>query len=167
MSRIRIVIGVLIGLCFLGLELAAVWLFDLPEIWVPIALFLFTGLAGGLLVQMQVRKSLRPYWNRACMGIRWRRRFPDSPKSEIREFLVLFVDAFAFRRKRRCCFAPDDKVMDVYRALYPPGSWADGLELETMCKMLKKQYGVDYFTSWREDITLGEIYSQTRSRGVA
>src|SRR5215472_14991934 len=95
------------------------------------------------------------------MGIRWRCRFPDAPKSEIKEFLDLFVDAFAFRRKRGCRFSPDDRVMEVYRALYPPGSEVDSLELETLCKKLRKRYGIDFATSWRQDITLGEIYERT------
>ena len=89
-------------------------------------------------MSIQTRADLRPYWERACMGIRWRRRFPEAPKTEIREFLDLFVDAFAFRRKRRCRFSPDDKVMEVYRALYPPGGEMDCMELETLCKMLEK-----------------------------
>jgi len=54
--------------------------------------------------------------------------------------------------------------MDVYHALYPPGSLADSLELETLCRSLKKRYGVDFAASGREDITLGEIYDQTHRR---
>jgi propanediol dehydratase small subunit len=163
MSRVRIALALLIGICFLAAEFGAVWYLGLPEKWVPIGLFLFLGLTGGFVAQIQVRKALRPYWDRACTGIRWRRRFPDSPKSSVRDFLDLFVDAFAFPRKRRCCFLPEDRVMDVYRALYPSGGLADSLELETFCNMLKKKYGVDLAASWRGDITLGEIYAQIRS----
>ena len=100
------------------------------------------------------------------MGIRWRRRFPDSPKTEIREFLSAFVDAFGFRQSRRCYFSPDDKVMDVYHALYPPGSLADSMELESLARQLEKRYGVDVTDSWREDITLGELFAQTRARAA-
>lgn len=165
MSGIRIGIGLLIGAVFLTGELIAFWYFGLPAKAVPIVLLvlvILVGGASGLLTEIQVRKVLRSYWERACTGIRWRRRFPGSAKSEIREFLVLFIDAFAFRRKRRCCFSPDDRVMDVYHALYPPGSLADNMELETFCKMLKKRYGVDLSASWKKDITLGEIYERTR-----
>jgi hypothetical protein len=112
------------------------------------------------------RRALRKFWDRACMGIRWRRRFPDSSKPEIREFLNTFVDAFGFRQSRRCYFSPDDKLMDVYRALYPPGSLADNMELEDLGLRLKKRYGFDLITSWRDDITLGEVYAQTRTRAV-
>ena len=54
--------------------------------------------------------------------------------------------------------------MDVYRALYPPGSLSDNLELEDFGLKVKERYGVDLFTSWRDDITLGELYAQTRTR---
>ena len=112
------------------------------------------------------RRAMRKFWDRACMGIRWRRRFPDSPKTEIREFLSAFVHAFGFRQSRRCCFSPDDKVMDVYRTLYPPGSLADSMELESLARQLEKQYGVDVTGSWREDITLGELFAQIRARAA-
>ncbi len=96
------------------------------------------------------------------MGIRWRRRFPDVPKSELREFLTIFVDAFCFDHKRRTCFSPDDRVMEVYRADYPPGSLADSMELETLGLRLEKRYGIDFTAVWREDITLGELYEHTK-----
>lgn len=160
MSPIRIAVGLLIAGLFLVGELAAFWYFGLPEMWIPILLFVFVTLGGGVYSEIQTRKALRRYWERVCMGIRWRRRFPDAPKTEIREFLDLFVNAFAFCRKRRCCFSPDDRVMEVYRTLYPPGSAVDNMELEALCKMLRKRYGIDFATSWREDITLGEIYNQ-------
>ena len=94
------------------------------------------------------------------MGIRWRRCFPDSPKTEIREFLGTVVDAFGFRQSRRCCFSPDDKVMDIYRALNPSVGLPDDMELETLAERLEEPYGVDLFKSCREDITLGDLYAQ-------
>lgn len=110
------------------------------------------------------RRALGLYWDRACMGIRWRRRFPDSPKVEIREFLTMFVEAFGFGNKRRTRFSPDDRVMDVYRADYPPGILADSMELETLGLNLEKRYGIDFEAVWHEDITLGELYERTRTR---
>ena len=161
MSPIRIVIGLLVAGIFLAGELFAFWYFNLPAKWIPIPLFLFVALGGGLLIEVQRQERLRRYWQRACTGIRWRRRYPHAPKSEIREFLDLFADAFAFRRKRRCYFLPDDRIMEIYRTVYPPGSAADCMELEFLCKMVKKRYGIDLAASWREDITLGEIYERT------
>ena len=108
------------------------------------------------------RRALRTFWDRACMGIRWRRRFPHSPKADIREFLSLLVDAFGFSQSRRCCFSPDDRLMDIYRAVFPPGSYMDNMELESLGLRLEERYGIDLFADERYDITLGEIYEQTR-----
>jgi len=98
------------------------------------------------------------------MGIRWRRRFPNSPKVQIREFLTIFVEAFAIRHRRRSCFSPDDRVMDLYRAYYPPGhGLADAMELETLSLRLENRYGLDMGAMWREDITLGELYEHAQA----
>jgi propanediol dehydratase small subunit len=55
-------------------------------------------------------------------------RVPAGFKGEIRNFLYLFVDAFAFPRTRALQFAPTDQVLSVYRALYPirdgPTRWS-------------------------------------------
>ena len=53
--------------------------------------------------------------------------------------------------------------MDVYRTLYPPGrSLADGMELESLALDLQKRYQVDIVGSWREDITLADLFTQIR-----
>jgi hypothetical protein len=96
------------------------------------------------------------------MGIRWRRRFPGSPKSDIREFLELFCDAFGFSRASRRHFSPDDRVVEVYRALYPDRFMADALELETLESRLWQRYGVEMRGFWREDITFADVYSHTK-----
>jgi propanediol dehydratase small subunit len=163
MSLRRVIVGLLVGACLLALALAGFWYCSLPPLWVPGSLFVVAALVAGLMEGFQQRRALRKYWDRVCTGIQWRRRFPDSSASEIREFLNTFVDAFGFRRRRRCCFSPDDKVMDVYRTLYPPDpGWPDSMELEGFARNLEKRYGIDLVAAWREDITLGELYSQTR-----
>lgn len=50
--------------------------------------------------------------------------------------------------------------MDVYRSIHPPGDIVDSMELESFCCSLRKHYGVDVEASWREEITLGEIYER-------
>jgi propanediol dehydratase small subunit len=161
MSPVRIVIGLLAAGIFLTGELVAFWYSNLPEMWIPIALLLFVALGGLLIIEFQRQERLSLYWRRACTGFRWRRRFPNAPKSEIREFLSLFVEAFGFKPKRRCCFSPDDQVMEIYRTIYPPGDEVDMMELEYLYKTVKKRYRIDLAAFWREDITLGEIYKQT------
>jgi propanediol dehydratase small subunit len=111
------------------------------------------------------RRRLRAYWDRICTGSQWRRRFPLASKDEIRRFLDLFVAAFAFRQSRKFCFAPDDRVLDVYRALYPPKwSVADCMELETLGMDLERAYGIDLVSVWREDLTLGDLFALTHRK---
>src|SRR5262245_54522345 len=156
MSPVRITIGLLVTAIFFAVELLAFWRFNFSATWIPVALFLFVALGGGLIIDLQRRERLHRYWRRACTAFRWHRRFPDAPNSEIRDFLDLFVDAFAFSPKRRCCFSPDDRIMEVYRTIYPSnGFGADSMELEFLCKMIEKRYRFDLATSWHEKITLG------------
>jgi hypothetical protein len=117
-------------------------------------------------VELRRRRAMQRFWDRHCMGIRWRRRFPDAPKAELREFLTIFVDTFGYKHKRRTCFSPDDCVMDVYRAEYPSGSLADCMELETLGLSLEERYGIDFTALWRDDITLGELFEHSRARRV-
>ena len=81
----------------------------------------------------------------------------------IREFPDLFADAFGFSRTSRCYFAPDDRVVEVYRTLYPDRLMADAMELETFELRLRRRYGVDMRGFWREDITLGEVFSHAKT----
>jgi propanediol dehydratase small subunit len=125
-------------------------------------IIILLGTAAFALSSIRERQRMRRYLDRSCTGFQWRRRFPQSSKPEIREFLDIFVEAFGFQRRWRLCFAPDDRVMEVYRTLYPPNpGGADGMELESFADGIRKRYGVDLRDSWREDITLAEIYAST------
>ncbi len=108
------------------------------------------------------RRLMRHYWQRACTGRLWRQRFPAASKTEIRQFLDVFIESFGFADRRRLCFAPDDRVMDVYRALYPDRFRADAMELETLVRSLQRRYRVEILGSWRDDITLGDLFGHTR-----
>ena len=106
------------------------------------------------------RARLQRYWRRACSGFAWRRRFPNTTSQDIRAFLSAFTEAFAFPESRRLCFAPDDKPLEVYRALYPvPWLVGDSSELETFVEGIRLRFGVDLLPHWRKDITLGELYA--------
>ena len=123
---------------------------------------IFFAAAIFALCEMNTRRIMLRYVERACTGSKWRRRFPDASKSEIREFLDIFIEAFGFKQCWRLCFTPEDRVMDVYRTLYPIRGVPDGMELESLVKDLQKRYRVDIFNSWREDITLADLFMQTR-----
>jgi propanediol dehydratase small subunit len=105
-------------------------------------------------------RTIGAYWTRSCMGRAWKRTFPQASKDEIRQFLYVFVDAFAFPKARALRFAPADRVLAVYRSLHPVEGWPDALELETLALRLEGHYAVDLRTLWRDNLTLGEIFSR-------
>ena len=88
-----------------------------------------------------------------------------SDEEEIREFLNQFVDGFAYSRKKRLKFSPDDRVLDVYHAENPEEIFADALELETFARNLQGRYGVDLAKLQRPDITLGDVFELSRRQG--
>ena len=113
-----------------------------------------------LLLQIPLYRAVRPLYQRECAGVRWRRRYRNASAQEIRDFLQLFVDSFGFPRKHRLRFRPEDKVMDLYRALNPPNwSIGDNMELESLIDDFRARYHIDLVPLWREDITLGEVFA--------
>ncbi len=104
------------------------------------------------------------YRGRHCTGSEWHRQFPDAPKAEIRRFLELFaVHAFGFRKRYTLKFGPQDRVMDVYRAVYRGKLWVgDAMEIESLGLTLGREYGVDLLQAWHPGITLGELFRMTR-----
>jgi hypothetical protein len=127
-----------------------------------IVAIVFFGSLVVILANIKTRQAMRHFFDRGCTGIKWRRRFPHASKEEIREFLDIFTEAFGFKQSRRLCFAPDDRVMDVYRTLYGGQPLADDMELETLVSDLQKRYRVDILSSWREDITVGDLFVKSR-----
>jgi propanediol dehydratase small subunit len=116
-------------------------------------------------------RSIRTYWQRSCTGRAWKRAFPQASNQEIRQFLYLFVIAFGFPKKRALCFAPSDRILQIYNSLYPIKGWPDALELETLAIKLEASYRINLREIWREDLTIGDLFSKTetnaRSTGAA
>jgi propanediol dehydratase small subunit len=108
----------------------------------------------------------RMYRSRSCQGKLWKQAFPEATKDEVRTFLSCFVAAFAFAESERLKLQPEDQVLQIYRALYPSKWLADALELETLALGLKRHYGLELSTIWRDDLTLGEVFAQARSAGT-
>jgi propanediol dehydratase small subunit len=100
----------------------------------------------------------KPYDTRPCQGKGWRIAFPSASKQDIREFLALFVDAFAFSQKERLKLNPEDQVIQIYRAIYPSQWTPDALELETFAKDVEAKYGFTLESIWHEKVTLGELF---------
>jgi len=104
---------------------------------------------------------------RKCQGAAWRRAFPDAPKQAIRAFLSLFVDAFAFRTSDRLKFAPEDRIIDLYRSVNPSRWLPDALELETFAQDLERRFGFHLESVWNDQLTLGDVFRAIRTRQVA
>jgi len=130
----------------------------------PIIAITFFATVIFVLSFVHERKEMGKYLLRSCIGVsfRWRRQFPNASKNEIREFLDQFTEAFGFKTSWRLHFLPDDRVMDIYRVRYPIRGTPDGCELEYLIKLLRKRYGIDVFKSWREDVTLGDLFTRIR-----
>lgn len=111
-----------------------------------------------------IRKRLARYYSRHCTGRAWRKRFPSATKEEIRSFLRLFAEAFQLETKRALSFSPDDKVMEVYRAIYPSPIMADALETERLVTGCAARYSVDVAKNCGADPTLGELFDAIRNK---
>ena len=103
----------------------------------------------------------RKYKARKCTGRRWKKEFPEAGKTEIRSFLLLFVDAFAFYEKHKLKFEPEDKLLDIYAALYSP-IVGDNMEFENLGDDIKEVYGEDLDSLWNDQMTLGELFARVR-----
>jgi propanediol dehydratase small subunit len=162
MSPKRILFGLTVGIVLLVACYAAVWYWQLSPLSAPVTLLLISATVGGLLSEFHRRAALRPYWDRLCTGSEWKQRFPEEPKTQIRAFLDVFIDAFGLPVHKRLSFSPHDRVLDLYHALYPLGEGlADAMELEKLSLGFQRRYQCDLATFWREDITLGELYART------
>ena len=104
-----------------------------------------------------------PFRTRSCQGTGWRQAFPTASKQDIREFLSMFIRAFALREGEKLKFNPSDRIYEVYRARYPSKLMPDALELETLAKSVENRYGVRFEEVWSEELTLGELFSQIHS----
>ena len=122
-------------------------------------ILIIIGLLGTVLFiifEMARRKKLKKYWSRSCTGPEWVRRFPQCHKDKIRDFLGEFTESFMFRKKNILKFSPKDKIIDVYKALYPI-EISDALELETFIGTIEKKYGLD-LSKINPDVTLGDLF---------
>lgn len=158
MSLRHIVLGVTAGITALVFSLVVGQHFSVHPLAVLFACLFVASIAFSISIEKKSRIALKRYWDRTCTGFLWKRRFPKASSESIRQFLNIFVTAFMFPN-RELKFSPDDRILDVYGALYPDRSTPDALEVETLAQLIAKQYGIEIATIWRNDITLGELYA--------
>ena len=93
----------------------------------------------------------KKYRKRSCMGKNWKSTFPSSSKEDIREFLLMFTDAFAFSPSDKLKFEPDDKILDIYRELVAPSLsvFADMYSPSPSCSKPYKPY--QFNSQWELD----------------
>lgn len=95
---------------------------------------------------------------RKCQGAAWRRAFPEASKNSIRDFLSMFVDAFAFKQSERLKLSPEYRILDIYRTIYPKRWMPDALEVETLAHDLERRFGFHLATVWSDQITMGQVF---------
>ena len=127
-------------------------------------LFWSVAVAVDATFEIARRIRLAPILNRKCSGREWLEQFPNASAKDVREFLKLFVDAFALPSKSYLSFRPTDQILAIYRAINPP-KWtvADAMELEIFEQLLRRRYALALDNLWRNDLTLGEVFGGTGS----
>ncbi len=85
-----------------------------------------------------------------------------ASNNEIRQFLSIFVDAFIVSPDQQLNFSPGDKILEIYKSMYPSREMPDNLELEFFSRSFKKHHKIDLSNVWHEDLTLGELFALTR-----
>lgn len=98
------------------------------------------------------------------MGTKWKKRFPNTPAKDIRDFLSLFANAFAIADKHKLKFEPEDKILDIYQSFYPIILLPDVLELETLALEIESNYKINLTNIWHENITLAELFNKASVR---
>ena len=114
-------------------------------------------------VEFAERARLRKLLDRVDTEAIWRDCFPEVPADEIRSFLVLFAESFAIDPTYCFKFAPDDQPSAIYEARYVPHLTVDDhCEFESLTDALASRHRIDLQAVWRDDITLGELFTMTR-----
>ena len=124
-----------------------------------VVILILLALAWSLLSFKQVAN---PFRTRASQGRQWRRAFPWATKKQIREFLTVFADAFAFRDTDLLKFRPDDQLLGIYKTLHPSKWLSDAAELQKLAGELRARYGVALEEVWDEHMTLGALFAHVQ-----
>jgi len=114
--------------------------------------------------QAPIEERFRAYYARSCTGRAWMKRFPAAKKEEIRSFLDIFIDSFDLDPKKKLAFSPDDRVMDIYRTMYPKNSLMDDMECERLVIECERRYGIDILKHCSDSATLGDIFYAIQNR---
>lgn len=126
-----------------------------------IAILVLLALAWSVLSFGQIPN---PFRTRTSQDRLWRRAFPRASRRQIRQFLTLFADAFAFRDTEKLKFRPDDELLGIYKTRHPSKWMADAAELQKLAAGLRARYGVALDEIWDEHMTLGTLFAHVQRR---
>jgi len=120
-----------------------------------------TGTFGATVTPARYRK-------RGSQEAVWTDRHPGTSLDVAERVLHLVCDAFRFAAKDRFLFAPDDKVAEIYGAVYPRRGisllqFADEMELESLLLDLDREFALDEFPLDKET-TIGRIVDAVLER---
>jgi len=101
------------------------------------------------------------YRGRSSQEALWRDRYPGASLEVADRVLCTVCDAFRFAAKDRFLFAPDDKVAEIYRAVYPRWrvwllQFGDEMESESLLLDLDREFGLEEFPLDKQT-TIGRI----------
>ncbi|MEM7576565.1 MAG: hypothetical protein AAF328_03735 [Planctomycetota bacterium] len=99
---------------------------------------------------------------RSCAGFAWRARCRRERTLAVRSFLESVVDEMGLPRKLTAKLRPDDRIMDIYRWIYPPNRnlGADALELECLSLELERRYRVSLADMFGDDVRFGDLFDR-------
>jgi hypothetical protein len=120
------------------------------------AIYIILGLAVIACIFWAVERiRLRKYAARSCQGRAWKQAFPTARKEEIREFLGLFVGAFALPSRLKLRLRPDDRPVEIYDIVT---AGIDSMEFESFSVDLEKRFGRGLNQEMDDSWTLGDIF---------
>ena len=90
--------------------------------------------------------------------------FSGCRKRRNQSVLRIFIDAFDLDQKKKLAFSPDDRVIDIYRTMYPKNSLMDDMECERLVIDCEEHYGIDITKHCPENATLGDIFNEIKHR---
>ena len=106
----------------------------------------------------QRRQAIQTF-RRGCAGRAWRNAFPDVTAEQVRTFLNVFADAFDLGRSMVLQMRPEDRPIDLHRAIYARTFGPDSLELVSFMLAVERKYGVKSRQILWEEVTLAEVFA--------
>lgn len=158
MSPIRLLIAVALAIAIVGAVILASAILGVPSLSVLGALAALSGVSLTVYVYWVLRPAMRKFSLRPCTGHHWKKNFPNSSSDQIRQFLGLVIAELSLPIQP-LQLHPNDRILDLYHAIYPIEAMPDGCELESLVQSFKRIYGHDLLPFWRDDLTLRDIYA--------